>query len=142
MTQNITTDTSSEAGYIQFGDFSKVELRVGIIISADIVEKSEKLLKLAVNFGEYETSTQMSEGENEGQESVSIPRYRQVVSGIRKQFQNPEELIGKMFVFVTNLEPRPIMGLVSEAMIIAGTSESGLALMTPTAPLAPGTRLS
>lgn len=115
--------------YISFDEFAKVELRIGKVLTAEIVEKSEKLLKLSVDFGEV------------------VPR--QVVSGIRKQFQDPAELVGRCFVFVTNLEPRPIMGLLSQAMIVAGKNNgnengegAGLGLMSPTIDLAPGTLLS
>lgn len=108
--------------YIQFDDFAKVELRIGKVINAELVEKSEKLLRLSVDFAE------------------AAPR--QVISGIRSQFNDPVELVNRCFVFVTNLEPRKIMGLESRAMIVAGRDESGLALMTPTIDLAPGTLLS
>lgn len=107
---------------IAFDDFAKVELRIGKILTAETLEKSEKLLKLSVDFGEEQP--------------------RQVLSGIRAQFQEPEELVNRSFVFITNLEPRKIMGLESQAMIIAGKSVDGLALMTPTIGLPPGTLLS
>lgn len=87
---------------ITFNDFQKIEIKVGMILSAEKVENSEKLLKLSVDFGE------------------SAPR--QVVSGIAKTFPSDgglEKLIGKQFLFVTNLEPRAIMGLESQAMILA-----------------------
>ncbi|HBB56922.1 TPA: methionine--tRNA ligase subunit beta [Patescibacteria group bacterium] len=84
---------------INFDDFQKIEIKVGGILSAEKVEGSEKLLKLSVDFGE------------------EIPR--QVVSGIAKTFTTPEILIGKQFIFITNLEPRKIMGLESQAMILA-----------------------
>ncbi|OHB14853.1 MAG: hypothetical protein A2431_03120 [Candidatus Zambryskibacteria bacterium RIFOXYC1_FULL_39_10] len=83
---------------ITIEDFAKVEMRAGKIVSAEPVEGSEKLLKLSVDFGE----------ENK----------RQVISGIAK-FIKPEDLVGVMCTFVTNLEPREIMGLRSEAMIMA-----------------------
>jgi len=83
---------------ISIDDFRKVEMRAGKIISAEAVDSSEKLLRLSVDFGE----------ENK----------RQVISGIAK-FASPEELVGTTCVFVTNLEPREIMGLKSEAMIMA-----------------------
>ena len=84
---------------ITFNDFQKIEIKVGTILSAEKVEGSEKLLKLSVDFGE--------------------PAPRQVVSGIAKTFREPQKLIGKQFAFVTNLEPRMIMGLESQAMILA-----------------------
>jgi len=83
---------------ITIDDFKQVEMRAGKIISAEAVEGSEKLLKLFVDFNE----------ENP----------RQVVSGIAKHV-SPEELAGITCAFVTNLESREIMGLKSEAMIMA-----------------------
>lgn len=83
---------------INIDDFKKVEIRAGKILSAEKVEGSEKLLKLSVDFGE------------------EAPR--QILSGIAKHI-SPEILIGKTVGFVANLEPREIMGLRSEAMIMA-----------------------
>lgn len=74
-------------------------MRAGKIISVEPIEGSEKLLRLSVDFNE----------ENP----------RQVVSGIKKYFEDPQSLIGITCAFVTNLEPREIMGLRSEAMIMA-----------------------
>ncbi len=88
---------------ISFPDFQKIELRIGTIFSAEKIEGSEKLLKLSVDFGE------------------AAPR--QVVSGIAKT-EKPASLVGKQFLFVTNLEPRMIMGLESQAMILAATQSS------------------
>jgi len=121
-TERTTSPEESQKSHISFDEFVKVELRIGRILHAGIVEKSEKLLELSVDFGEGQP--------------------RQVVSGIRMQFQAPEELINRSFVFVTNLEPRKIMGLESQAMIVAGKGPDGLALMTPTIGLPPGTLLS
>lgn len=89
---------------INIDDFSKVELKVGKIISAERVEGSEKLLKLQVDFGEI--------GE------------RQVLSGIAKSYE-PESLIGKEMVFITNLEPRQMMGMESNGMILAAVDSEG-----------------
>lgn len=88
---------------VTYEDFARLELRVGEIKSAEEVESSEKLLKLVVSFGSEE---------------------RQVVSGIKK-FYSPEEILGKKFVFITNLAPRNIMGLESQAMILAAEDEDG-----------------
>ena len=77
-------------------------MRAGKIISAEKVEGSEKLLKLSVDFGE----------ENP----------RQVISGIAK-YVEPADLVGTLCAFVTNLEPREIIGLKSEAMIMAISGE-------------------
>ena len=110
--------------YISIDDFAKVEIRVGTILSAEIVEKSDKLYKLSVDFGEF------------------LPR--QVLSGIRK-FVTATELVGKQFPFVTNLTPRPMMGMESAAMILAASekTEDGekLALFNPSIKVANGTKL-
>ncbi len=95
---------------ISIDDFAKVEIRAGKILSAEKVEGSEKLLKIVVDFGES----------SEGGES----KPRQVVSGIQKYFPDPETLVGTTCAFVTNLEPRNLMGLESQAMIMAASGEN------------------
>ena len=94
---------------ITIDDLSKVEIRIGEIKSALPIEGSEKLLKLNVNFGTEE---------------------RQVLSGIAKYFPEPGALVGKRCAFVTNLAPRMMMGLESQAMILAtgGDGETPFAL--------------
>ena len=84
---------------ITIDDFKKVEITVGEIISAERVSGSDKLLKLSVNFNE------------------AAPR--QVLSGIAAYFPEPSALVGKRYPFVTNLAPRTMMGLTSQAMILA-----------------------
>ena len=117
---------------ITFNDFQKIEIKVGMILSAEPVPGSEKLLKLSVDFGE--------------------PTPRQVVSGIAKTFKQPEKLIGKQFLFVTNLEPRSIMGLESQAMILAthkqkktslpiGEASEEIVLMKPVKKVSNGSKL-
>ena len=88
---------------IAFEDFEKVELRVGEIIACEAVPKSSKLLKETVKFGD---------------------EVRTVVSGIAKHYK-PEEMVGKKVVFVTNLAPRKICGILSEGMILAAEDEDG-----------------
>ena len=88
---------------ITIDDFAKVELRVGEIIACEKVPKSSKLLHETVKFG------------NE---------IRSVVSGIAKHY-TPEEMVGKKVVFVTNLAPRTVCGVLSEGMILAAEDEDG-----------------
>jgi methionine--tRNA ligase beta chain len=107
---------------ITFDDVKKVEIKVGKILLAEKVEGSEKLLRLEVDFGEE--------------------KPRQVVSGISKGFADPQELVGGFHPFVTNLEPRMIMGLESQAMILALVSDSGLALLSPTKEVVAGANVS
>jgi len=102
-------------------------MRVGEILAAEPVEGSEKLLKLRVNFG-TPASAEASAGREE----------RQVISGIAK-FVSPQDLIGKKFAFATNLEPRAIMGLESQAMILAvGGGEEGPFAILQAPDAAPG----
>lgn len=99
---------------ITIDDFKKVEIRAGKVISAEPVEGSEKLLKLSVDFG-----SSSAEG---------FGGTKQVISGIAK-YISPEELAGTICAFVTNLEPREIMGLKSEAMIMAVSGEESFSLL-------------
>jgi len=106
---------------ITFDDLQKIELRVGQIRSAVPVEGSTKLLQLSVDFGE------------------ETPRT--VVSGIA-QYVELEQLVGSKKIFVTNLEPRMIMGIESQAMILAGRDEHTLGLTTMDRDITNGTLLS
>jgi methionyl-tRNA synthetase len=91
---------------ISVDDFKKVEITVGEILSAERIEGSNKLLKLKVNFAEQEP--------------------RQVLSGIAPFFEDPQVLVGKRYPFVTNLAPRTMMGLESQAMILATGGDEGM----------------
>lgn len=89
-------------------EFKNVDLRVGVVREAARVEGSEKLLKLAVDLGE------------------GIPR--QLIAGIGKAYA-PETLIGKQIVVVANLEPKKLMGLESNGMLLAAHDEAGSPLI-------------
>jgi methionyl-tRNA synthetase len=103
--ENTATNQAEEekTPQITIDDFAKVELRVGEIIACEKVPKSSKLLHETVKFG------------NE---------IRSVVSGIAKHY-TPEEMVGKKVVFVTNLAPRTVCGVLSEGMILAAEDEDG-----------------
>lgn len=88
---------------IVYEDFAKMDLRTGVVRSAEPVEKSEKLLRLQVDLG-FET--------------------RQILSGVAKFF-TPEEMIGKRVVVVANLKPRKMMGLESRGMILFAEDRDG-----------------
>jgi methionyl-tRNA synthetase len=87
---------------ITISDFAKVELKIGKVLGAERVKKSEKLIKLQVNTGEE----------------------RQIVAGIGKAY-SPEDLVGKKVVVVTNLQPAKLMGIESQGMILAATGLDG-----------------
>lgn len=110
-----------------FDEFKKVDLRVAKIISAERVEGSEKLLRLEVDCGD----------KNEAGESI----IRQIVSGIAKSYE-PEKLIGREILIVANLEPRQLMGLESNGMLLAARDEDGLpVLLIPEKEVAAGERV-
>ena len=94
---------------INYDDFKKVEMTIGKILSAEKIEGSDKLLKLFVDFKE------------------NVPR--QILSGIAKHFPDPQALVGKKVAFVTNLEPRKMMGMESNGMILAVNDGEKFALM-------------
>lgn len=126
-------------GVITIDDFKKVEIRIGEIKSAEKVEGADKLLRLVVSFG-LKPST--SEGSTDHPEDgVGTEEIRQVVSGIAEYFPEPSELVGKKCPFATNLEPRTIRGLESQAMILAtgGDGETPFALFETTG--TPGARV-
>ena len=105
---------------ISFDDFLKVQLRVGEIIACEPVPKSNKLLKETVKFGS---------------------EVRTIVSGIAKHYK-PEEMVGKKVVFVTNLAPRKVCGILSEGMILGAEDENGnFALVVPEKDVNSGTTL-
>ncbi|MGH9631546.1 MAG: methionine--tRNA ligase [Bryobacteraceae bacterium] len=89
---------------ITIDDFSKVDLRAGVIRSAEAVKGADKLLHLKVDIGEAEP--------------------RNIVAGIAKAYQ-PEVLIGRKVVIVANLAPRKLRGIESKGMIVAASLEGG-----------------
>jgi methionyl-tRNA synthetase len=116
--KEITSEIKSE---IVFDDFAKIDLRVGTIVSADKVEKADKLLKLSVDLG-FETRT--------------------IVSGIALHY-TPEEVVGRQVVVVVNLAPRKMRGIESNGMILmAETSEGKLHFVRPEDAISPGAKVS
>jgi len=108
---------------INIDDFKKVELKVAKVISAERVEGSEKLIKLMLDLG--------------SEERANLPAGRQVIAGIGKTY-SPEDLINKEIIIVANLEPRSLMGLESQGMVLAANSESGPVLLVPDKEVVPG----
>lgn len=91
-------------------DFSKLDIRIVKILEVGRVEGSEKLVKLKVNTGEDE---------------------RQILAGIGKSY-SPEDLIGRNAVAIVNLEPRMMMGLESQGMMLAtGDDLENISLLQP-----------
>ena len=116
----VQAEEKASKAEITFEEFEKVQLRIGEIVACERVPKSSKLLHETVKFGD---------------------EVRSVVSGIAKHYA-PEDLIGKKVVFVTNLAPRKVCGILSEGMILAAEDSDGtLALVTPDKDVKSGTQL-
>ena len=112
---------------ITYDDFAKLEIRIGTILSAEIVEGADKLLRLSVDVGEVDEA-----GEK---------KLRQIISGIREFFPDPAVLVGRQCPFLTNLEPRVIRGFESQGMILAASNENGFALLHPGNEMTPGSKV-
>jgi methionyl-tRNA synthetase len=112
---------------ISYEDFVKVEIKIGKVLSVDIVEGADKLLRCMVDVGDVD--------------EAGNSRPRQILSGIREYINDPQELVGKKFPYVTNLAPRVIRGLTSEGMILAASHENILGLLVPSNDLPVGTRV-
>jgi methionyl-tRNA synthetase len=106
---------------IVFDDFSKLDIRVGNVVAAEKMPKSDKLLKLTVNSG-LDTRT--------------------ILSGIAKHY-SPEEMLGKQVTFIANLAPRKMMGLESQGMILMAEDKDGkLRLIQPNETVSPGSQVN
>lgn len=101
---------------ISYDDFSKIELKIAKVLEVNRVEKSVKLLQLKISLG---------------------AEIRQIVAGIGLYY-SPEELIGKEIVVVANLEPKKLMGLESQGMLLAASEEGKIALIVPDKDITPG----
>ncbi|MCX8182895.1 MAG: methionine--tRNA ligase [Crenarchaeota archaeon] len=103
---------------ISIDDFKKVKMVVGTIVSAEKVKGSEKLLKLQVSLGGNVV--------------------KQSVAGLGS-FYAPDQLVGKQYVFVTNIKPAVLMGQVSEVMVLAAVEgKDRVALICPDNKIADG----
>ncbi len=112
------TPTSATVSY---EDFRRLDLRAGTVVLAEPVQGSKKLLRLLVDLGEAEP--------------------RQVVAGVA-QHVRPEDLLGRQVVIVANLEPRKVFGVESRGMILAASDDGALAVLHPSKPVKPGSRVS
>ncbi|MDR3038789.1 MAG: methionine--tRNA ligase [Candidatus Adiutrix sp.] len=120
------TAPEATAGIITFDEFKRLDLRVAEILAAEAVPKSNKLLNLRVSLGSEE---------------------RGIVAGLARHFR-PEELVGRLVIVAANLAPAKLMGLTSQGMVLAaarrgeGEGEEKLTLLTTSAPIEPGAKVS
>jgi tRNA-binding protein len=99
----------------------RVDVRVGTIMAIDDIEGSKKLLKLSVDFGDF---------------------TRTIIAGMKAERDDPSEIVGRQALFVVNLAPRAMAGVVSEGMLFdIGYADDILpALAQPERPVPNGTR--
>ncbi len=106
---------------IQYDDFAKLDIRIGLVVAAEMVPDADKLIKCTIDFGP-EIGT------------------RTIVSGIAL-WKKPEELVGKQLPYIVNLAPRMLRGVESQGMLIAASDENGVALLQPEREVPKGTKL-
>jgi len=116
------SEAEEQEALISLEQFQQVDLRVAKIVTAEKLPKADKLLKIEVEIGEDD--------------------LRQVVAGIAEHYR-PEDLIGKYVLFVANLKPVKLRGVLSQGMLLAATTEDGrLALTTVDRDISSGSRVS
>ena len=113
-------EMTDENNYINIDQFSDIDLRVAKIIEASLVEGADKLLQLNLDVGEL--------------------GKRQVFAGIKKAY-NPEDLMDKLVILVSNLEPRQMKFGLSEGMVLASSDDEGIYLISPDTGAKPGLRV-
>ncbi|MCR4306661.1 MAG: hypothetical protein NUV42_01700 [Candidatus Yonathbacteria bacterium] len=96
---------------ISFEDFSKLDIRIGTITSAEKMADTDRLIRLSVDLGEE--------------------KERQIISGVAEHFPEPQALVGKQVPVLANLPPRTIKGIVSEGMILYVVSSDLVTALTP-----------
>ncbi len=107
---------------IPFETFEKLDIRVGLVKDCQKVKKSKKLLQFTIDDGSGKDRT--------------------ICSGIAAFYENPEELIGKRVLFVANFEPRKMMGIESQGMILSAVdSDESLSVVTTTKDVKPGSQV-
>ena len=103
---------------VDFGIFEKIDIRVGKVLECSKVKKSKKLLQFLIEDG---------------------MEKRTILSGIAESYEDPSVLVGKEICFIANFEPRKMMGIESQGMILSAVNPDGkLTVISPSAEVAPG----
>lgn len=106
---------------VSIDDFSKIEMKVGKVVSVDEIPQARKpMYKLIIDFGDGLT--------------------KQCVGGIR-QFYSKEQLLGRSVVAVVNLQPKSVAGVISECMLLAAFNDEVVSLLAPDRELPLGTKV-
>lgn len=106
---------------ITFEDFKKLDIRIATIIKAEDIEGSEKLLRLEIDVGD---------------------ETRQLLAGIKQHVEDIDSLVGKQTPVLVNLEPKQMMGLESQGMMLAASDEGKPILLTPQSPVPAGSKIT
>jgi len=104
---------------INFNDFKKLDIKTAKVLEAEKIKDSNKLLKLKVDIGDEE---------------------RQLVAGLANHY-TPESLVDRNIIMIVNLEPKELMGVESQGMLLAASGED-IALLQPDKEVEPGTKIS
>lgn len=112
--------TSKVKPTIPFSDFSRLDLRVGTVTSAEAIEGTNNLLRLEVDLGDVDK--------------------RKLVAGLAKTYRQAD-LVGKQIVVLVNLEAKEIRGVASQGMLLAADCEGEPTLLLPESEVPPGTKI-
>ena len=104
---------------ITYDEFSKLDLRVAKVVSAEPHPNADRLIVLQIDLGDEQ---------------------RQIVAGLR-QWYAPEDMVGRQIVIVANLEPARLRGVESNGMLLAVDGEDTVALLAPSVDVAPGAKV-
>jgi len=104
---------------IPFAKFQELDLRVGKVLSAEVIPGSRSLMKMQIDFGSEQ---------------------RQCVAGISQHYK-PEQLIGNKYMFIVNLERKKMMGVESECMIFAAEDGGNIVLLKPEKDVKEGSKI-
>ncbi len=102
---------------ITFEEFKKIEIKIGKVTKVEKIENADKLLRLEVDFGDFQ---------------------RQIVSAIA-EYYDPEDIEGKKLPFIINLEPRSFRGVESQGMLMAMETKEKPVFLVPDEDVAEGT---
>jgi methionyl-tRNA synthetase len=117
--KKLAAEAAPTNDFIGIDDFSRLDLRIGKVLACEFVEGSDKLLRFELDAGDL--------------------GKRQIFSGIRASYGEPEALIGRNVVFIANLAPRKMRFGMSEGMILSAGFDGGtLALLAADEGAQPG----
>jgi methionyl-tRNA synthetase len=120
---NAPAAPAAASGNVTINDFARLDLRIATVLEAKFVEGSDKLLQLTLDLG---------------------TEKRNVFSGIRSAYGEPEKLVGRQVVMIANLEPRKMRFGVSEGMVLCASPDSGpeVFLLSPDSGAQPGMKVT